>query len=120
MAQPPLKEVKISNFYNKQGLDDTFEQHIYFAFDDPYRAIDESSIKDWKLILEGTTDKNKNNDATDASSWEQVAKYEPESASSNGVVLFNPRELDAPEFQYNEDPELQRILVYREKDRRTN
>uniref|UniRef100_UPI003080D1DE hypothetical protein n=1 Tax=Mesomycoplasma ovipneumoniae TaxID=29562 RepID=UPI003080D1DE len=79
LAQPPLVKAGITNFYNHSGKEDTFEQTIYFAFDDPYRAIDASSIKDWKLILEGNIDKSKNNNSTDASTWEQVVKYEPES-----------------------------------------
>ncbi|WP_341492714.1 hypothetical protein [Mesomycoplasma ovipneumoniae] len=53
LAQPPLVKAGITNFYNHSGKENTFEQTIYFAFDDPYRAIDESSMKDWKLILEG-------------------------------------------------------------------
>ncbi|WP_341500914.1 hypothetical protein [Mesomycoplasma ovipneumoniae] len=106
LAQPPLEKVWITNFYNHSGKEDTFEQTIYFAFDDPYRAIDESSIKDWKLILEGTT-----SSGTNPTSWEQVVKYEPESASSNGIVLFDPRELAAPDIEYTEKPELQRLLI---------
>ncbi len=106
LAQPPLEKVWITNFYNHSGKEDTFEQTIYFAFDDPYRAIDESSIKDWKLILEGTT-----SDTTSPTNWEQVVKYEPESASSNGIVLFDPRELAAPDIEYTEKPELQRLLI---------
>ncbi|WP_341491645.1 hypothetical protein [Mesomycoplasma ovipneumoniae] len=106
LAQPPLEKVWITNFYNHSGKEDTFEQTIYFAFDDPYRAIDESSIKDWKLILEGTT-----SSGTNPTNWEQVVKYEPESASSNGIVLFDPRELAAPNIEYTEKPELQRLLI---------
>ncbi|MDW2892892.1 hypothetical protein R7W54_02805 [Mesomycoplasma ovipneumoniae] len=106
LAQPPLEKVWITNFYNHSGKEDTFEQTIYFAFDDPYRAIDESSIKDWKLILEGTT-----SDTASPTNWEQVVKYEPESASSNGIVLFDPRELAAPDIEYTEKPELQRLLI---------
>ncbi|WNM13186.1 hypothetical protein [Mesomycoplasma ovipneumoniae] len=106
LAQPPLEKVWITNFYNHLGKEDTFEQTIYFAFDDPYRAIDESSIKDWKLILEGTT-----SNSSSPTNWEQVVKYEPESASSNGIVLFDPRELAAPDIEYTEKPELQRLLI---------
>ncbi|WP_341493758.1 hypothetical protein [Mesomycoplasma ovipneumoniae] len=47
----------------------------------------------------------------DPTNWEQVVKYEPESASSNGIVLFDPRELAAPHIEYTEKPELQRLLI---------
>ncbi|WNM14521.1 hypothetical protein [Mesomycoplasma ovipneumoniae] len=113
LAQPPLVQAGITNFYNHSGKEDTFEQTIYFAFDDPYFAIDESSIKDWKLILQGVTDKNKNNNSTDSASWEDVAKYEPGVIGSK-VELYNPRELIGPPTEYTENPELQRLLI--EKD----
>ncbi|MDW2927382.1 hypothetical protein, partial [Mesomycoplasma ovipneumoniae] len=110
LAQPPLVKAGITNFYNHSGKEDTFEQTIYFAFDDPYRAIDEASMKDWKLILEGTEDKDKQNDSTDAGSWEQVARYEPNNTGSL-VELYNPRELAGPPTEYQEGPELQRLLI---------
>ncbi|MDW2835981.1 hypothetical protein R7U59_03885, partial [Mesomycoplasma ovipneumoniae] len=77
LAQPPLVKAGITNFYNHSGKEDTFEQTIYFAFDDPYRAIDEASMKDWKLILEGSEEKDIQNNTIDAGRWIQVAKYEP-------------------------------------------
>ncbi|WP_337892676.1 hypothetical protein, partial [Mesomycoplasma ovipneumoniae] len=110
LAQPPLVKAGITNFYNHSGKEDTFEQTIYFVFDDPYRAIDEASMKDWKLILEGTEDKDKQNDSTDAGSWEQVARYEPNNTGSL-VELYNPRELAGPPTEYQEGPELQRLLI---------
>ncbi|WHF53214.1 hypothetical protein [Mesomycoplasma ovipneumoniae] len=110
LAQPPLVKAGITNFYNHSGKEDTFEQTIYFAFDDPYRAIDEASIKDWKLILEGSEDKDKGNNPTDASSWIQVAKYEPNFTDSF-IELYNPRELAGPPTEYEEGPELQRLLI---------
>ncbi|WP_337903753.1 hypothetical protein [Mesomycoplasma ovipneumoniae] len=113
LAQPPLVKAGITNFYNHSGKENTFEQTIYFAFDDPYFAIDEASMKDWKLILEGVEDKNKNNTDTDASSWEQVARYEPNNTGSL-VELYNPRELTGPPVEYTESPEVQRLLI--EKD----
>ncbi|MDO6857442.1 hypothetical protein Q4504_03105, partial [Mesomycoplasma ovipneumoniae] len=113
LAQPPLVKAGITNFYNHSGKENTFEQTIYFAFDDPYFAIDEASMKDWKLILEGVEDKNKNNTDTDASSWEQVARYEPNNTGSL-VELYNPRELTGPPVEYTESPEAQRLLI--EKD----
>ncbi|MDW2898292.1 DUF1410 domain-containing protein [Mesomycoplasma ovipneumoniae] len=113
LAQPPLVQAGITNFYNHSGKEDTFEQTIYFAFDDPYFAIDESSMKDWKLILQGVTDKNKNNDSADSASWEDVAKYEPGAIGSK-VELYNPRQLIGPPIEYTENPELQRLLI--EKD----
>ncbi|EXU61450.1 Hypothetical protein MOVI_0140 [Mesomycoplasma ovipneumoniae 14811] len=113
LAQPPLVKAGITNFYNHSGKENTFEQTIYFAFDDPYFAIDEASMKDWKLILEGVDDKNKQNNSADASSWEQVAKYEPNNTGSL-VELYNPRELTGPPVEYTENPELQRLLI--EKD----
>lgn len=113
LAQPPLVQAGITNFYNHSGKEDTFEQTIYFAFDDPYFAIDESSMKDWKLILQGVTDKNKNNSPTDSASWEEVAKYEPGVIGSK-VELYNPRQLIGPPVEYTENPELQRLLI--EKD----
>ncbi|MHA0283376.1 hypothetical protein ACXYWU_03455, partial [Mesomycoplasma ovipneumoniae] len=113
LAQPPLVKAGITNFYNHSGKENTFEQTIYFAFDDPYFAIDQSSMKDWKLILEGVEDKNKGNNSTDASSWEQVARYEPNNTGSL-VELYNPRELIGPPVEYTENPEVQRLLI--EKD----
>ncbi|MDW2922931.1 hypothetical protein R7X40_02420, partial [Mesomycoplasma ovipneumoniae] len=113
LAQPPLVKAGITNFYNHSGKENTFEQTIYFAFDDPYFAIDQSSMKDWKLILEGVEDKNKGNNSTDASSWEQVARYEPNNTGSL-VELYNPRELTGPPVEYTENPEVQRLLI--EKD----
>ncbi|UVO15888.1 hypothetical protein [Mesomycoplasma ovipneumoniae] len=113
LAQPPLVKAGITNFYNHSGKENTFEQTIYFAFDDPYFAIDESSMKDWKLILEGVEDKDKGNNAQDARSWIQVAKYEPNNTGSL-VELYNPRELIGPPVEYTENPELQRLLI--EKD----
>ncbi|MHA0298159.1 hypothetical protein [Mesomycoplasma ovipneumoniae] len=113
LAQPPLVKAGITNFYNHSGKENTFEQTIYFAFDDPYFAIDEASMKDWKLILEGVEDKNKNNTSNDASSWEQVARYEPNNTGSL-VELYNPRELTGPPVEYTESPEVQRLLI--EKD----
>ncbi|WP_069096723.1 DUF1410 domain-containing protein [Mesomycoplasma ovipneumoniae] len=113
LAQPPLVKAGITNFYNHSGKEDTFEQTIYFAFDDPYFAIDESSIKDWKLILEGVEDKTKGNNSNDASSWIQVAKYEPNNTGSL-VELYNPRELAGPPSQYSENPELQRLLIQKD------
>ncbi|WP_341513208.1 hypothetical protein [Mesomycoplasma ovipneumoniae] len=113
LAQPPLVKAGITNFYNHSGKENTFEQTIYFAFDDPYFAIDEASMKDWKLILEGVEDKNKNNTDTDASSWEQVVRYEPNNTGSL-VELYNPRELTGPPVEYTESPEVQRLLI--EKD----
>ncbi|WDV48353.1 hypothetical protein PWA39_02360 [Mesomycoplasma ovipneumoniae ATCC 29419] len=110
LAQPPLVKAGITNFYNHSGKEDTFEQTIYFAFDDPYRAIDEASIKDWKLILEGSEDKDKGNNPNDASSWIQVAKYEPNFTDSF-IELYNPRELAGPPTEYEEGPELQRLLI---------
>ncbi|MDW2923044.1 hypothetical protein R7X40_03045, partial [Mesomycoplasma ovipneumoniae] len=110
LAQPPLVKAGITNFYNHSGKEDTFEQTIYFAFDDPYRAIDEASIKDWKLILEGSEDKDKGNNPQDASSWIQVAKYEPNFTDSF-IELYNPRELAGPPTEYEEGPELQRLLI---------
>ncbi|WP_341488150.1 hypothetical protein [Mesomycoplasma ovipneumoniae] len=110
LAQPPLVRAGITNFYNHSGKEDTFEQTIYFAFDDPYRAIDEASMKDWKLILEGSEDKDKGNNPTDASSWIQVAKYEPNFTDSF-IELYNPRELAGPPTEYEEGPELQRLLI---------
>ncbi|WP_341492324.1 hypothetical protein [Mesomycoplasma ovipneumoniae] len=92
LAQPPLVKAGITNFYNHSGKENTFEQTIYFAFDDPYFAIDEASMKDWKLILEGVEDKNKGNNVQDAQSWIQVARYEPNNTGSL-VELYNPREL---------------------------
>ncbi|MDW2925895.1 hypothetical protein, partial [Mesomycoplasma ovipneumoniae] len=82
LAQPPLVKAGITNFYNHAGKENTFEQTIYFAFDDPYFAIDQSSMKDWKLILEGVDEKNKQNNSFDASSWTQVARYEPNNTGS--------------------------------------
>ncbi|MDW2923854.1 hypothetical protein [Mesomycoplasma ovipneumoniae] len=113
LAQPPLVKAGITNFYNHSGKEDTFEQTIYFAFDDPYFAIDQSSMKDWKLILEGVDEKNKQNNSADASSWTQVARYEPNNTGSL-VELYNPRELIGPPVEYTENPELQRLLI--EKD----
>ncbi|MDW2930768.1 hypothetical protein R7X80_02810 [Mesomycoplasma ovipneumoniae] len=113
LAQPPLVKAGITNFYNHSGKEDTFEQTIYFAFDDPYFAIDEASMKDWKIILEGVEEKDKQNSSTDASSWIQVAKYEPNNTGSL-VELYNPRELTGPPVEYTENPELQRLLI--EKD----
>ncbi|MDW2834249.1 DUF1410 domain-containing protein [Mesomycoplasma ovipneumoniae] len=113
LTQPPLVQAGITNFYNHSGKEDTFEQTIYFAFDDPYFAIDESSIKDWNLILQGVTDKNKNNSPTDSGNWEEVAKYEPGAIGSK-IELYNPRELIGPPTEYTENPELQRLLI--EKD----
>ncbi|WP_044286232.1 DUF1410 domain-containing protein [Mesomycoplasma ovipneumoniae] len=113
LAQPPLVKAGITNFYNHSGKEDTFEQTIYFAFDDPYFAIDESSMKDWKLILEGVEDKDKGNNSQDARSWIQVAKYEPNNTGSL-VELYNPRELIGPPVEYTENPEVQRLLI--EKD----
>ncbi|MDW2931537.1 hypothetical protein, partial [Mesomycoplasma ovipneumoniae] len=113
LAQPPLVKAGITNFYNHSGKEDTFEQTIYFAFDDPYFAIDQSSMKDWKLILEGVDEKNKQNNSTDAGSWTQVARYEPNNTGSL-VELYNPRELIGPPVEYTENPELQRLLI--EKD----
>ncbi|AJR12536.1 Uncharacterised protein [Mesomycoplasma dispar] len=110
LAQPELKEAQITNFINKEGKENTFEQQIYFAFDDPYRAIDETSMKDWKIILQGVTDKNKQNNINDAGSWQEVVKYNPQ-ATSGDVYITNPRELKQLEFEYNEDPELQRVLI---------
>ncbi|MDO6857300.1 hypothetical protein Q4504_02335, partial [Mesomycoplasma ovipneumoniae] len=110
LAQPPLVKAGITNFYNHSGKEDTFEQTIYFAFDDPYRAIDEASMKDWKLILEGSEDKDKGNNPTDAPSWIQVAKYEPNNTGSL-IELYNPRELAGPPTEYKESPELQRLLI---------
>ncbi|WP_341490622.1 hypothetical protein [Mesomycoplasma ovipneumoniae] len=110
LAQPPVVKAGITNFYNHSGKEDTFEQTIYFAFDDPYRAIDESSMKDWKLILEGSEDKNLQNNTTDAGRWIQVARYEPNNTSSL-VELYNPRELAGPPTEYKESPELQRLLI---------
>ncbi|MDW2931468.1 hypothetical protein [Mesomycoplasma ovipneumoniae] len=110
LAQPPVVKAGITNFYNHSGKKDTFEQTIYFAFDDPYRAIDESSMKDWKLILEGSEDKNLQNNTTDAGRWIQVARYEPNNTSSL-VELYNPRELAGPPTEYKESPELQRLLI---------
>ncbi|WP_341517456.1 hypothetical protein [Mesomycoplasma ovipneumoniae] len=110
LAQPPLVKAGITNFYNHSGKEDTFEQTIYFAFDDPYRAIDEASMKDWKLILEGSEDKDKGNNPQDASSWIQVAKYEPNFTDSF-IELYNPRELAGPPTEYEEGPELQRLLI---------
>ncbi|MDW2919574.1 hypothetical protein R7X12_03620, partial [Mesomycoplasma ovipneumoniae] len=113
LAQPPLVKAGITNFYNHAGKENTFEQTIYFAFDDPYFAIDQSSMKDWKLILEGVDEKNKQNNSFDASSWTQVARYEPNNTGSL-VELYNPRELIGPPVEYTENPELQRLLI--EKD----
>ncbi|MHA0315046.1 hypothetical protein [Mesomycoplasma ovipneumoniae] len=113
LAQPPLVKAGITNFYNHSGKENTFEQTIYFAFDDPYFAIDEASMKDWKLILEGVEDKNKENNVQDAQSWIQVARYEPNNTGSL-VELYNPRELTGPPVEYTENPELQRLLI--EKD----
>ncbi|WP_341491255.1 hypothetical protein [Mesomycoplasma ovipneumoniae] len=113
LAQPPLVKAGITNFYNHSGKENTFEQTIYFAFDDPYFAIDESSMKDWKIILEGVEEKDKQNSSTDASSWTQVARYEPNNTGSL-VELYNPRELIGPPVEYTENPELQRLLI--EKD----
>ncbi|WP_341492471.1 hypothetical protein [Mesomycoplasma ovipneumoniae] len=113
LAQPPLVKAGITNFYNHSGKENTFEQTIYFAFDDPYFAIDEASMKDWKIILEGVEEKDKQNSSTDASSWIQVAKYEPNNTGSL-VELYNPRELTGPPVEYTENPELQRLLI--EKD----
>ncbi|WP_337903063.1 hypothetical protein [Mesomycoplasma ovipneumoniae] len=110
LAQPPLVKAGITNFYNHSGKEDTFEQTIYFAFDDPYRAIDEASMKDWKLILEGSEDKDLQNNNIDASRWEQVARYEPNNTGSL-VELYNPRELAGPPTEYEEGPELQRLLI---------
>ncbi|MHA0296814.1 zinc ribbon domain-containing protein [Mesomycoplasma ovipneumoniae] len=110
LAQPPLVKAGITNFYNHSGKEDTFEQTIYFAFDDPYRAIDEASMKDWKLILEGTEDKNWQNNSSDAINWIQVAKYEPNFTDSF-IELYNPRELAGPPTEYEEGPELQRLLI---------
>ncbi|WP_341490617.1 hypothetical protein [Mesomycoplasma ovipneumoniae] len=113
LAQPPLVKAGITNFYNHSGKEDAFEQTIYFAFDDPYFAIDQSSMKDWKLILEGVDEKNKQNNSADAGSWTQVARYEPNNTGSL-VELYNPRELIGPPVEYTENPELQRLLI--EKD----
>ncbi|WP_341493740.1 hypothetical protein [Mesomycoplasma ovipneumoniae] len=113
LAQPPLVKAGITNFYNHSGKEDTFEQTIYFAFDDPYFAIDESSMKDWKLILEGVEDKNKANNNSDASSWTQVARYEPNNTGSS-IELYNPRELVGPPTEYSENPELQRLLIQKD------
>ncbi|WP_341491764.1 DUF1410 domain-containing protein [Mesomycoplasma ovipneumoniae] len=113
LAQPPLVKAGITNFYNHSGKEDTFEQTIYFAFDDPYFAIDESSMKDWKLILEGVEDKNKANNNSDASSWVQVARYEPNNTGSS-IELYNPRELVGPPTEYSENPELQRLLIQKD------
>ncbi|MHA0313761.1 hypothetical protein ACXYVM_03625, partial [Mesomycoplasma ovipneumoniae] len=110
LAQPPLVKAGITNFYNHSGKEDTFEQTIYFAFDDPYRAIDEASMKDWKLILEGTEDKNGQNNSSDAINWIQVAKYEPNFTDSF-IELYNSRELAGPPTEYEEGPELQRLLI---------
>ncbi|WP_341492465.1 hypothetical protein [Mesomycoplasma ovipneumoniae] len=87
LAQPPLVKAGITNFYNHSGKEDTFEQTIYFAFDDPYRAIDEASMKDWKLILEGSEDKDLQNNNTDAGRWEQVARYEPNNTGSFSWII---------------------------------
>ncbi|WP_010321443.1 DUF1410 domain-containing protein [Mesomycoplasma ovipneumoniae] len=113
LAQPPLVKAGITNFYNHSGKENTFEQTIYFAFDDPYFAIDESSMKDWKLILEGVEDKNKANNNSDASSWTQVARYEPNNTGSS-IELYNPRELVGPPTEYSENPELQRLLIQKD------
>ncbi|WP_337898450.1 hypothetical protein [Mesomycoplasma ovipneumoniae] len=113
LAQPPLVKAGITNFYNHSGKEDTFEQTIYFAFDDPYFAIDESSMKDWKLILEGVEDKNKANNNIDAGSWVQVARYEPNNTGSS-IELYNPRELVGPPTEYSENPELQRLLIQKD------
>ncbi|MDW2835718.1 hypothetical protein R7U59_02475 [Mesomycoplasma ovipneumoniae] len=113
LTQPPLVQAGITNFYNHSGKEDTFEQTIYFAFDDPYFAIDESSIKDWNLILQGVTDKNKNNSPTDSGNWEEVAKYEPGAIGSK-IELYNPRELIGPPTEYSESPELQRLLIQKD------
>ncbi len=113
LAQPPLVKAGITNFYNHSGKEDTFEQTIYFAFDDPYWAIDEASMKDWKLILEGSEDKDLQNNTTDASRWIQVGRYEPNNTGSL-VELYNPRELTGPPVEYTESPEVQRLLI--EKD----
>ncbi|WP_337899055.1 hypothetical protein [Mesomycoplasma ovipneumoniae] len=113
LAQPPLVKAGITNFYNHSGKEDTFEQTIYFAFDDPYRAIDEASMKDWKLILEGSEDKDKGNNPTDAPSWIQVAKYEPNNTGSL-IELYNPRELAGPPTEYKESPEVQRLLIQKD------
>ncbi|AJR12580.1 DUF1410 domain [Mesomycoplasma dispar] len=114
LSQPILKEVKISNFTNKTGKEDGFEQQIYFKFEDPYNAIDETSMKDWKIILEG------NNSNNNIDQWENVAKYEVQT-ENNIIALTNPRELQKPPFDYVEDPELQRILVEQKKlDERLN
>ncbi|WP_337898981.1 hypothetical protein, partial [Mesomycoplasma ovipneumoniae] len=110
LAQPPLVKAGITNFYNHSGKEDTFEQTIYFAFDDPYRAIDESSMKDWKLILEGSEDKDLQNNSIDAGRWIQVARYEPNNGNSL-IELYNPRELAGPPTEYKESPELQRLLI---------
>ncbi|MDW2906454.1 hypothetical protein R7V41_02360, partial [Mesomycoplasma ovipneumoniae] len=109
LAQPPLQKAWITNFYNHSGKEDTFEQTIYFAFDDPYRAIDESSIKDWKLILEGAT-----SNVDSSTNWEQVVKYEPSNSNSK-IELYNPRELPGPLIEYTENPELQRLLIQRDE-----
>ncbi|MDW2924576.1 hypothetical protein [Mesomycoplasma ovipneumoniae] len=110
LAQPPLVKAGITNFYNHSGKEDTFEQTIYFAFDDPYRAIDEASMKDWKLILEGSEEKDIQNNTIDAGRWIQVAKYEPNNGNSL-IELYNPRELAGPPTEYQEGPELQRLLI---------
>ncbi|WP_341515656.1 hypothetical protein [Mesomycoplasma ovipneumoniae] len=110
LAQPPLVKAGITNFYNHSGKENTFEQTIYFAFDDPYRAIDEASMKDWKLILEGSEDKDLQNNRTDAINWIQVARYEPNFTDSF-IELYNPRELAGPPTEYEEGPELQRLLI---------
>uniref|UniRef100_UPI00311999E3 hypothetical protein n=2 Tax=Mesomycoplasma ovipneumoniae TaxID=29562 RepID=UPI00311999E3 len=113
LAQPPLVKAGITNFYNHSGKEDTFEQTIYFAFDDPYFAIDQSSMKDWKLILEGTEDKNGQNNPQGAGNWIQVARYEPNNTGSL-VELYNPRELIGPPIEYTENPDVQRLLIQKD------
>ncbi|WP_337896250.1 hypothetical protein [Mesomycoplasma ovipneumoniae] len=113
LAQPPLVKAGITNFYNHSGKENTFEQTIYFAFDDPYFAIDESSMKDWKLILEGTEDKNGQNNPQGTGNWIQVARYEPNNTGSL-VELYNPRELIGPPIEYTENPDVQRLLIQKD------
>ncbi|VEU71640.1 DUF1410 domain [Mesomycoplasma ovipneumoniae] len=113
LAQPPLVKAGITNFYNHSGKENTFEQTIYFAFDDPYFAIDEASMKDWKLILEGTEDKNGQNNPQGVGNWIQVARYEPNNTGSL-VELYNPRELTGPPIEYTENPDVQRLLIQKD------
>ncbi|AJR12549.1 hypothetical protein [Mesomycoplasma dispar] len=117
LAQPVLLEGKISNFTNKEGKENTFEQQIYLTFDDPYRAIDETQIDKWKIILEGNEQKDRNNDQTDAATWSQIATEITKVIQNNDGTpyLTNPRELLEEEFNYQENPELQQILIQKTK-----